>query len=99
MWGWWGWCGTVDGPSYPDSEEYPSMTPVIVTMAVVLVVAALPLVYAAWPNRGEQVPGAPWLGDLMERATDAVPVLDETAPDPAFARAPDEALDGEPARR
>ena len=53
------------------------MTPVLVTMSIVLVVAVLALVYAAFPHRGESLPGAPWLSDVMERASDAVPVVSD----------------------
>jgi hypothetical protein len=52
------------------------VTLILVSMLVIVVLAALVLVYAAFPHRGEAVPGAPWLGDAMERATDAAPVLD-----------------------
>ena len=47
-----------------------------IAMFVILALAGLVLVYAAFPHRGETVPGAPWLGDAMERATDAAPVLE-----------------------
>jgi hypothetical protein len=71
------------------------MTPVVVTMGVVLAVAVLALAYAAWPSRGEQVPGAPWLGELMERAADAVPTLEDGDLDARPGQAPDE----QPSRR
>ena len=58
------------------------MTVVLVSMAVILVVAVLALAYAAFPHRGEQVPGAPWLGELMERAADVVPVVEDGDLDP-----------------
>jgi hypothetical protein len=50
---------------------------ILVTMLVILVMAALVLVYAAFPHRGKQVPAAPWLGDAMERASDALPVVEQ----------------------
>ncbi|WP_139981904.1 hypothetical protein [Nocardioides litoris] len=53
------------------------MTAVIVTMTLVLVVAAAALAFAAWPHRGEPLPVAPWLSDLVERAAVAVPTLRE----------------------
>ena len=49
---------------------------VVIAMLVVLVVAGLVVVYVAYPHRGEEVPNAPWLGDMMNRATDAAPVLE-----------------------
>ncbi len=48
---------------------------IIVTMLVILVLAGLVLVYAAFPHRGEKIPAAPWLGDALERATDKVPTI------------------------
>ncbi|WP_134767359.1 hypothetical protein [Nocardioides sp. 1609] len=58
------------------------MTPVIVTMVVVVGVAALALAYVAFPHRGARVPGASWLGNAVERAADAVPVLRDGDLDP-----------------
>ncbi len=58
------------------------MTSLVITMIVVLAVAAGALVFAAFPHRGEHVPGARWLGDALGRAADAVPTLDEDG-DPA----------------
>lgn len=52
------------------------MLSIVITMFVILALAGLVLVYAAFPHRGEQVPVAPWLGDAMERATDAMPLLE-----------------------
>lgn len=51
------------------------MLPILIAMTVILILAALVLLYAAFPHRGEQVPAVPWLGEAMERATDALPVL------------------------
>ena len=48
---------------------------VVIAMLVVLVVAALVIVYAAYPHRGEEVPRASWLGDAMNRAADAAPLI------------------------
>jgi hypothetical protein len=59
------------------------VTPVVVTMIVVVAVALLALGYAAFPHRGEQVPGAGWLGDVLERAADAVPVVSDGDLDPS----------------
>ncbi|QCW51363.1 hypothetical protein FE634_14810 [Nocardioides dongxiaopingii] len=58
------------------------MTSVIVTMVVVVAVAALALAYAAFPHRGARVPGASWLGNAVERAAEAVPVLRDGDLDP-----------------
>ena len=53
------------------------MTLILLMMLGILLVAGLVFVYVAFPHRGEDIPGAPWLGDAMNRAADAVPVLDE----------------------
>ena len=55
----------------------------LTTMLVILVVCGVVALYVTFPHRGEQVPGAPWLGDAMARAADAITVLDETDGDPA----------------
>ncbi|MBM9460432.1 hypothetical protein JK386_11000 [Nocardioides sp. zg-536] len=51
----------------------------VVTVAVVvtLLVAGLVVVYVAYPHRGEQVPGLPWLGKAMQRAAGAAPVIED----------------------
>jgi hypothetical protein len=49
---------------------------VVIAMLVVLVVAGLVVVYVAFPHRGEEVPNAPWLGEVMNRAAEAAPVLE-----------------------
>jgi hypothetical protein len=46
-------------------------------MVGILVIAGLIVTYVAFPHRGEDVPGAAWLGDAMNKATDALPTLDE----------------------
>jgi uncharacterized membrane protein len=46
---------------------------VIIAMAAILVVAAVVVVYVAYPHRDQDVPGAPWLGDAMKRGLDVMP--------------------------
>ena len=41
-------------------------------MALILVLAGAIVVYVAFPHRGEEVPGAPWLGEAMKRGVDTV---------------------------
>jgi hypothetical protein len=48
-----------------------------IAMLVILVVSALVVAYVAYPHRGKEMPQAPWLGDAMNKATDALPTLDE----------------------
>ncbi len=58
------------------------MTMIIVTMGVVLAIAVLALAYAAFPHRGESIPGVPWLGEALGRAADAVPTIEDGDLDP-----------------
>ena len=53
------------------------MTFIIVLMAAILALCGVIAAYVAFPHRGEELPGAPWLGDVMSRAADAMPLLDE----------------------
>jgi hypothetical protein len=50
---------------------------IVVIMAVIVALAGVVVVYVAFPHRGEDIPGAPWLGDAMTRAADAIPVIDD----------------------
>ena len=49
----------------------------VIAMAFTLVVAALVVVYVAYPHRGERMPHTPWLGDALGKAADRVPVIEE----------------------
>ncbi len=53
------------------------MVAIVLLMLGILLIAGIVVVYAAFPHRGEDVPGASWLGDMMTRAADAVPTLEE----------------------
>lgn len=46
-------------------------------MVAILVIAGAVVVYVAYPHRGEEVPGAPWLGEAMKRGVDAMPTLED----------------------
>jgi len=52
------------------------MLMIVIAMLVILLIAGLIVVYAAFPARGEKTPYAPWLGDAMEKAVDAMPTLE-----------------------
>jgi len=54
---------------------------IVITMVVILMLAAAIGIYVAFPHRGEEVPRAPWLGDAMNKAVDRLPKLDETESD------------------
>jgi hypothetical protein len=49
----------------------------VLLMLGILVVAGVVVVYVAFPHRGEEVPGAPWLGDAVKRGVDTVGELIE----------------------
>lgn len=50
---------------------------IIIAMLVIVLVAALVVTFVAFPHRGEEVPGAPWLGDAMNQAADAIPTIQD----------------------
>ncbi len=52
------------------------MLSIVLVMAVILVVSVLVLTYAAFPHRGHDLPAAPWLGQAMAKAADAVPTIE-----------------------
>ncbi|MFC6288433.1 hypothetical protein ACFP3Q_16085 [Nocardioides sp. GCM10027113] len=51
------------------------MLSVALAMIIVLAVCGLVVTYVAFPHRGEEVPGAPWLGDALSRGVERLPVL------------------------
>ena len=53
------------------------MLTIALAMLVILVISGLVVTYVAYPHRGEEVPGAPWLGDAMTRGVEALPLLEE----------------------
>lgn len=54
---------------------------IVISMVVIVALAALVVMFVAFPHRGEEVPGATWLGDSMNRAVDVLPTLDNTSED------------------
>ena len=48
---------------------------VLLTMVLILTLAAVVAVYAAYTHRGASIPAVPWVGDALERAVAAVPTL------------------------
>jgi hypothetical protein len=55
------------------------MWTLVIAMLVILVLAGLVVLYVAFPHRGEEMPAARWLGDVMRRSVDSAPTLDNTA--------------------
>lgn len=52
------------------------MLMIVIAMLLILAIAGLIVVYAAFPGRGHKTPYAPWLGDAMEKAVDRMPTLE-----------------------
>ena len=48
------------------------MVVLVLLMVAILLVAGAVVVYVAFPHRGEEVPGAPWLGEAVKRGVDTV---------------------------
>jgi hypothetical protein len=57
------------------------MTQIVVAMVVIVLLAGVVVVYVAFPHRGEDLPGAPWLGRLMHRGARSLPTVDPDASD------------------
>lgn len=49
---------------------------VLVAMVAILLLAAVVMVYVAFPRRGEQVPHAPWVGSAMKKGVERLPTVD-----------------------
>ena len=52
------------------------MIAVLLAMLVILLLAALVVVYVAYPHRGQDVPNALWLGDAMRKGVARLPTID-----------------------
>jgi hypothetical protein len=57
------------------------MGPIVVVLLLALVLAAVVMVYAAYPYRGEQTPVTPSLGRAMQRGVEALPTVDRREQD------------------
>ncbi|GAA2147648.1 hypothetical protein GCM10009844_24970 [Nocardioides koreensis] len=49
---------------------------IALVMLAIVVLAVLVVTFAAFPHRGEEVPAAPWLGEAMTKAADALPTIE-----------------------
>lgn len=52
------------------------MTSIVFAMLGILALAALVVLYVAFPHRGEDVPHTPWVGDALRKGVDRLPTLD-----------------------
>ena len=64
----------------------PAVLLIGLAMLVILVLAGLVVMYVAFPHRGEDVPGAAWLGDAMSKANDKLPKIQDGDLDEGLAR-------------
>ena len=62
------------------------MGAIVVVLLLALVLAAVVIVYAAYPYRGEQTPVTPRLGDAMRRGVRSLPTVDKDEHDHASGR-------------
>lgn len=66
------------------------MTQIVVAMVVIVLLAGVVVVYVAFPHRGEDIPGAPWLGRLMHKGARSLPTVE---PEPGDVVPPDDQAD------
>ena len=52
------------------------MVPIVLTMLVIMVLAALIVLYVAFPHRGQDMPRTPWVGAAMKKGVNRLPTLD-----------------------
>ena len=48
----------------------------MLAMLAIVLLAALVVLYVAFPHRGQEVPNAPWVGDAMRKGVNLLPTLD-----------------------
>ena len=48
---------------------------IVITMLVIVGLAGLVVAFVAFPHRGEELPGVPWLGETMGRAAGSLPTI------------------------
>jgi hypothetical protein len=52
------------------------MTQIVVAMVVIVLLAGVVVAYVAFPHRGEEMPGVPWLGHLMRKGARSLPTVE-----------------------
>ena len=62
------------------------MGAIVVVLLLAIVLAAVVMVYAAYPYRGEQTPVTPRLGRAMRRGVKSLPTLDRSEQDRSSGR-------------
>jgi hypothetical protein len=64
------------------------VTTIVIAMVVIVLLAGVFIAYVAFPHRGEDLPGAPWLGRLMRRGAEALPTVEDEPTVPAVPAEP-----------
>jgi hypothetical protein len=59
------------------------MVAILLAMVGIVLLAALVVVYVAYPHRGQDVPNAPWVGEAMRKGARLLPTLDHADRMPA----------------
>ena len=67
------------------------MTQIVVAMVVIVLLAGVVVVYVAFPHRGEELPGVPWLGRMMRKGARSLPTVE---PEPGDVVPPEGHTDG-----
>lgn len=52
------------------------MFAIVIAMIISLLIAGAVAIYTAYPSQGRTPPVAAWVGDAMNKATDALPTLE-----------------------
>ena len=71
---------------------------IALVMLAIIVLAVLVVTFVAFPHRGEELPAAPWLGEAMTKAVDALPTI-ENVDGTASEETPRKAAEPRPAVR
>ena len=56
---------------------------IVIAMVIIVGVAGLVVAFVAFPHRGEELPGVPWLGEGLGRAARSLPTIADGDLDPA----------------
>lgn len=78
------------------------MLTIVIAMALILLLCGVVVAYVAFPHRGADLPGAPWLGRLMRRGARSLPTVvpaDEAEGGADGDVVDDESVDGAPTDR
>jgi hypothetical protein len=57
---------------------------ILFAMIGIVLLAALVVVYVAYPHRGEEVQNLPWVGEAMRKGVERLPTLDNLSDDQKY---------------